>query len=116
MGINSPTGETHMTPYLGEPATTARQPSKHHVSETIAQQSNTRLTTNNAKPSTLRRRAEEVHASNEPSAGSDGNPETRLDDIREEDLRRQVEQLRIELDEALRAQEDGIPPPYTDDI
>jgi len=77
------------------------------------------LTTNDqidshAKPSTLRRRAEVVHASNEPSSGN-GNPETRVNDTGEGDLRRQVEQLMVE-NEALRAREDEIPPPYTDDI
>jgi len=67
------------------------------------------------KPLTLRRRAEVVHAPNEPGGSSNDNPETRVSDTREENLRRQVEQLMVE-NKALRAREDAIPPPYTDDI
>jgi len=108
-GSNSP------IPYLGEP-TTADPHSKRGLSEPVAQQPDVFLNIrfeSYAKPSTLRRRAEPevVHASNEPSS-SNGNPETRVNDTQEEDLRREVEQLRTELNEALRIQ-DGGPPPYT---
>jgi hypothetical protein len=112
------TGETNVAPYLGEPATATHQPSKRRVpedSEPVAQQPNVVLTPSDqfdAKPSTLRRRVEAVHASNEPSS-SDDNLETRVDNTQEENLRRQVEQLRIELDEALTVQGNGVPPPYT---
>ncbi len=104
----------NVTPYLGEPPTATHQPSKRHVFEFFAQQSNVFRATNDqldnhAKPSSLRRRTEVVHASNEPS-GSNGNSETRVSD---ENLRRQVEELMVE-NEALR--EDAIPPPYTNAI
>jgi len=113
MSINLPAGETQITPYSGERATATHQPSERHA------QSNMFLATpdqsdNHVKPSTLRRRADsEVgHANNKPS-GINGNPETRINDTREENLRRQVERLMVE-NEALR--EHAIPPPYTDNI
>jgi len=78
------------------------------ISETVAQQSS-------VFPAN-RRRAEVVHtlafaadreASNEPN-DSDGNPEMRVKNTREENLRRQVKGFMVE-NEALR--EIAIPPP-----
>jgi len=122
MNVNSPAGETHIAPYLGELATAAVLPSKLRTSahvqlEVVQQPSNTFLATTSGqlghhlKPSSLRRRAEEIHAPDEPD--SDGNHETSVHgDTREEDLVRQVEQLTAE-NGALR---NVIipPPPYVD--
>jgi len=57
------------------------------ISETVAQQSS-------VFPAN-RRRAEVVHAPNEPN-DSDGNPEMKVKNTREENLRRQVERFMVE--------------------
>ena len=113
MSIKSP-DETHATPYLGEPTGATLlllpQPSKHQVSEHVANAfpaTNGRLD-HHAKPSTLRRRAERVNISNEPNS-SNGNQETRVNDIREEGIITPGIQVQNEISR------DVPPPPYADD-
>jgi flagellar biosynthesis/type III secretory pathway M-ring protein FliF/YscJ len=113
--------EIYKSPDPGDLATAAPpRPSKHRalLSETTTAQQHSdefhatddgNLLDSHAKPSILRRRAEMADtASTEPS-GTSGTS----DSTQEENLRRQLEQLRIELD---RAREDAIPPPYIDAI
>ena len=112
MDVDSSAGETHTAPYRGEQATTTLQPSKHRVSEHIAQQPINDQLDLHAKPSALRRRAEVVHAPNEHD---DNNQETEVNDTREEELVRQVEQLMAEIQVQNVVLRNVVPPPpYTD--
>jgi len=125
--------ETHSTPYLDEPARATAtllllpeairdlQPSKYQVSEHVQvagefpPASNGHLD-HHAKPSTLRRRAERVNASNRPNS-SDGSQETRVNGIPEEDIVGQVDRLTPEIQVQNMVSRDVVPPPpYTDGL
>src|SRR5260221_9727888 len=100
MNVTSPAGETHTSLYLCVLANQQHQ-SNTFLAATSGQPGH------HLKPSNLRRRAEVIHASNEPDS-SNGNHERSIHDSREEDLVRQEQLGRMPVTE------NGAPPPYAD--